>query len=208
MIIRWHGCSAGRVAGLSGCGTLTVSTRGGDTVDRDEARDKAGEKFGEFRDKTGEVLEELRTKGQEFIGKHEDKIDSAIDKVAGFVDDQTKGRYHEKIETVAGKAKVTVERLAGEDSAAAATATAETVAATDTTESAVPTDAGETFAAGGTVEPGGTSESAAVGGAPVAAEPAPPVPPSGVDAAPPTGGESPSGAEETPSNPQNSAHRG
>ena len=83
-------------------------------MDRDEAREKAGEKLGELKDKTGEVLEELRVKGQEFLGKHEDTIESAIDKMAGFVDEQTKRKYHDKIETAAEKAKTTVERLAGD----------------------------------------------------------------------------------------------
>lgn len=81
-----------------------------------ELRDKATEKLDELAEKTGEVLGDLRDRGRELIDRHEGSIDSTIDKVAGFVDEQTKGRYHDKIESAAGKAKVTVERLAANPS--------------------------------------------------------------------------------------------
>lgn len=41
----------------------------------------------------------------------EDKVKSGIDKVAGTVDDKTGGKYHEKIEGAADKAKDAVEKL-------------------------------------------------------------------------------------------------
>jgi len=43
-------------------------------------------------------------------GKGE-KVDSAIDKAADFADDKTGGRYTEKIEGAADKAKDVVEKL-------------------------------------------------------------------------------------------------
>ena len=41
----------------------------------------------------------------ETVEKHGDKIETGIDKAAEFVDDKTKGKYHDKIESATGKAK-------------------------------------------------------------------------------------------------------
>lgn len=79
-----------------------------------ELRDKATETFDVLIEKTGVVLDDLVERGKEFLDKYEDTIGSAIDKMAGFLDDQTKGKYHDTIESVADKAKDTVGRLAGD----------------------------------------------------------------------------------------------
>jgi uncharacterized protein YjbJ (UPF0337 family) len=47
----------------------------------------------------------------EAVDKHGDKIESGIDKAAGFVDDKTGGKYHDKIESATGKAKEAIEKL-------------------------------------------------------------------------------------------------
>ncbi|GAA1945163.1 hypothetical protein GCM10009837_84100 [Streptomyces durmitorensis] len=45
--------------------------------------------------------------------QHGDKIDQGLDKAAKVVDDKTKGKYSDKIQTGTGKAKDAVDRLAG-----------------------------------------------------------------------------------------------
>jgi hypothetical protein len=50
----------------------------------------------------------------ETVDAHGDKIESAVDKAATFVDEKTKGKYSEKITAVADKAKETVEKLGSE----------------------------------------------------------------------------------------------
>lgn len=79
-------------------------------MDNDRPKDAAAE----LRDKATQVLEELVGRGREFIDRHEATIDSTIDKVAVFVDEQTKRQYHDRIEQVAEKAKDTVGRLAAD----------------------------------------------------------------------------------------------
>ena len=49
------------------------------------------------------------------VGKNEEKVDDAIDKVAEIVDDKTKGKHSEKIDKVADKAHDAVDKLAGND---------------------------------------------------------------------------------------------
>lgn len=45
--------------------------------------------------------------------QHGDKIDQGLDKAAKVVDDKTRGKYSDKIQTGTGKAKDAVDRLAG-----------------------------------------------------------------------------------------------
>ncbi|MFF1698470.1 antitoxin [Streptomyces sp. NPDC058257] len=45
--------------------------------------------------------------------QHGDKIDQGLDKAAKAVDDKTKGKYSDKIQTGTGKAKDAMDRLAG-----------------------------------------------------------------------------------------------
>ncbi|MCF2129039.1 antitoxin [Strepomyces sp. STD 3.1] len=47
--------------------------------------------------------------------QHEDKIDRGLDKVARTVDEKTKGKYSDRIQTGTGKAKGAVDRLAHKD---------------------------------------------------------------------------------------------
>ncbi|MFB6769932.1 antitoxin [Streptomyces sp. NPDC056337] len=44
--------------------------------------------------------------------QHEDKIDRGLDKMARTVDEKTKGKYSDRIQTGTGKAKGAVDRLA------------------------------------------------------------------------------------------------
>ncbi|MBZ6206088.1 antitoxin [Streptomyces olivaceus] len=47
--------------------------------------------------------------------QHGDKIDRGLDKVARTVDERTKGKYSDRIQTGTGKAKDAMERLARKD---------------------------------------------------------------------------------------------
>lgn len=51
-------------------------------------------------------------KAKQLIGKHEEKVDDAIDKVAGLVDDKTGGKHSDKIEQAADKAHDVVQDVA------------------------------------------------------------------------------------------------
>ena len=62
-----------------------------------------------------ELANELKDRSKGFLQKHDQRIEEAIEKAAGFVDEKTKGKYSERIGTVAGKAKGTVDKLAGKD---------------------------------------------------------------------------------------------
>ncbi|MGH9117205.1 MAG: antitoxin [Acidimicrobiales bacterium] len=62
---------------------------------------------------TTELVNELKEKSQGFLGRHDDRIEAAIDKAAAFINDKTKGKYSDRIGTVAGRAKGTVDQLAG-----------------------------------------------------------------------------------------------
>jgi catechol 2,3-dioxygenase-like lactoylglutathione lyase family enzyme len=66
-----------------------------------------------------ELANELKDRSKGFLQKHDERIEEAIDKAAGFVDEKTKGKYSERIGTVAGKAKGTVDKLAGKADSAA-----------------------------------------------------------------------------------------
>jgi hypothetical protein len=45
------------------------------------------------------------------VTEHSDKIDGGIDKAAEFVDDKTKGKYSDKIDSVQAKAHDIVEKI-------------------------------------------------------------------------------------------------
>jgi len=47
--------------------------------------------------------------------QHGGKIDSGLDKAAKMVDEKTKGKYSDKIQTGTGKAKSAMDRLAHKD---------------------------------------------------------------------------------------------
>jgi catechol 2,3-dioxygenase-like lactoylglutathione lyase family enzyme len=70
------------------------------------ARPAAGDRF-------TELATDLKDKSKDFLQRHDERIEGAIDKAAGFVDEKTKGKYADRIGTVAGKAKGTVDKLAG-----------------------------------------------------------------------------------------------
>jgi len=50
-------------------------------------------------------------KAKSLIGKHEEKVDDTIDKVADVADDKTGGKHTDKIEGAADKAHEVVDKL-------------------------------------------------------------------------------------------------
>jgi hypothetical protein len=54
-------------------------------------------------------------KAKSLIGRHEEKVDDAIDKVADVADDKTGGKHSDKIEAAAEKAHEVVDDLANDD---------------------------------------------------------------------------------------------
>ncbi|EGX61200.1 hypothetical protein SZN_03934 [Streptomyces zinciresistens K42] len=57
-------------------------------------------------------LAPAKGKVSDFAQRHEDKVAQGLDKAAKVVDERTKGKYSDKIQTGTGKAKGAVDRLA------------------------------------------------------------------------------------------------
>ncbi|MFF3322899.1 antitoxin [Streptomyces sp. NPDC002889] len=68
-----------------------------------------------FMDSLKARLAPATHKVSEFALHHEDKIGNGLEKAAKTVDAKTKGKYSNKIETSAGKAKQTLGRIAHKD---------------------------------------------------------------------------------------------
>jgi hypothetical protein len=60
-------------------------------------------------------LDKLKRGATKAVDEHGDKVAKGIDKAAGIVDDKTKGKYTDKIETGRGKAKDSLDKLDGKD---------------------------------------------------------------------------------------------
>ncbi|AVH56107.1 MULTISPECIES: antitoxin [Streptomyces] len=64
-------------------------------------------------------LAPAKDKVSDFAQQHGDQIGQRLDKAAKVVDDKTKHKYSDKIQTGTGKAKGAVDRLAHKDSGGA-----------------------------------------------------------------------------------------
>ena len=60
-------------------------------------------------------LAPAKDKVSDFAQRHEDKVHHGLDKAAKVVDERTKGKYSDKIESGTRKAKDAVERLTHKD---------------------------------------------------------------------------------------------
>ncbi|MFE2052277.1 antitoxin [Streptomyces sp. NPDC059459] len=60
-------------------------------------------------------LEPAKGKVTDLAQQHGDKIDRGLDKVARTMDEKTKGKYSDRIQTGTGKAKGAMDRLAHKD---------------------------------------------------------------------------------------------
>ncbi|MFF5971583.1 antitoxin [Streptomyces sp. NPDC012769] len=56
-----------------------------------------------------------KEKVSDLAKEHGDKVEHGLDKAARMVDEKTKGKYSDKIESGTGKAKGAIERLAHKD---------------------------------------------------------------------------------------------
>ena len=59
-------------------------------------------------------LDKFKKQAEDLAEEHGDKIEGAIDKVADIADDKTGGKYSDKIDSGAEKAKDVVEKLGGD----------------------------------------------------------------------------------------------
>jgi hypothetical protein len=66
-----------------------------------------------FLDNLKSKLAPAKSKVSDLAQQHGDKIDQGLDKAAKVVDEKTKGKYSDKIQTGTGKAKDAMDRLAG-----------------------------------------------------------------------------------------------
>jgi uncharacterized protein YjbJ (UPF0337 family) len=72
-----------------------------------------GDRAKEAAEKAKEAAVKAKDKVGDFVGEHEDQIDSAIDKTGSFVDEKiTKGRFTEKIDKAQDVAKGAVGKIA------------------------------------------------------------------------------------------------
>ncbi len=69
----------------------------------------------DFLDKAKDLAKDASVKARSAVADHSDKIDGGIDKAAEFVDDKTKRKYTDKIETVQAKAHELVDKIAEGD---------------------------------------------------------------------------------------------
>ncbi len=60
-------------------------------------------------------LDKLKGKATEVVDKHGEQISGGLDKAAGMVDKQTKGKYRDKIATGNQKAKNALDKLDGKN---------------------------------------------------------------------------------------------
>ncbi|MEU8765192.1 antitoxin [Streptomyces sp. NPDC048659] len=60
-------------------------------------------------------LAPAKDKVTDLAQQHGDKVEQGLDKAAKMVDEKTKGKYSDKIETGTGKAKEAIEKLAHKD---------------------------------------------------------------------------------------------
>ncbi|MEV4942396.1 antitoxin [Streptomyces zaomyceticus] len=97
-------------------------------------------KLGPAKDKVADLAQQ-----------HGEKIDHGLDKAAKLVDEKTKGKYSEKIQSGTGKAKGAVDRIAHKDEG--------TPGAGGTTGTGGTPETGGTTGTGGTPETGGTTGS-------------------------------------------------
>jgi hypothetical protein len=65
----------------------------------------------DYLDKAKDLAKDLTGKARDTVTEHSDTIDEGIDKAAEFVDDKTKRKYSDKIESVQAKAHDVVERI-------------------------------------------------------------------------------------------------
>ncbi|MGP9018154.1 antitoxin [Streptomyces sp. BR1] len=68
-----------------------------------------------FLDNLKAKLAPAKDKVSDFAQQHEDKIGQGLEKVAKTVDEKTKGKYSDKIESGTGKAKEALDRIAHKD---------------------------------------------------------------------------------------------
>ncbi|MVO89699.1 antitoxin [Streptomyces sp. p1417] len=68
-----------------------------------------------FLNRLKDKLAPAKGKASELAQQHGDKVDQGLDKAAQLVDRRTKGKYSDKIQTGAGKAKDALDRFAGAD---------------------------------------------------------------------------------------------
>ena len=69
-------------------------------------------------------LKGAKDTAKEKVAEHSDQIGGAVDKAAGFVDDKTGGKYHDKIESATDKAKDALGKADGEQPGGPGTPTA------------------------------------------------------------------------------------
>lgn len=65
-----------------------------------------------FLDKLKQKAPELKAKASDIAASQNDKIDNGIDRAAGLAGKATKGRYADKIDNAATKAKEAADKLA------------------------------------------------------------------------------------------------
>ena len=68
----------------------------------------------DYLDRAKDLAKDLTEKAREAVSENSGKIDDGIDKAAEFVDDKTKGKYSDKIDSMQAKAHDVVHRIAAD----------------------------------------------------------------------------------------------
>jgi hypothetical protein len=69
----------------------------------------------DYLDKAKDVAKDLTDKARGTVSDHSDTIDDHIDRAGAYVDDKTKGKYTDKIDSVTSKAHDVVDKIAKDD---------------------------------------------------------------------------------------------
>jgi len=75
---------------------------------------QSGDMMG-FFDKFKRQASDLKDKATDVVDENSDKIATGLDKAGDFVDDKTKGKYADQIETAKTKAQEGLDKLDGKD---------------------------------------------------------------------------------------------
>ena len=68
----------------------------------------------DYLERAKDLAKDLTDKARDAVSDNSDKIDGGIDKAAEFVDDKTKRKYTDKIDTVQAKAHDVVGKIAAD----------------------------------------------------------------------------------------------
>jgi MT0933-like antitoxin protein len=69
------------------------------------------ERLTELGERAGELADKATERARDLVAEHNDTIDEKLDRAAGFLDQQTKGKYSARIDSSVERAKQGIDRF-------------------------------------------------------------------------------------------------